>query len=64
MQGWEYKTAVFQTPFMDSNLDYDAFNASLNEMGKQGWELVSCFDTSHYQGETNTVIAIFKRPTE
>ena len=37
------------------------FNHKLNEYGKEGWELVNCFDTNQTNGASRKVIAVFKR---
>jgi hypothetical protein len=34
----------------------------MNELGSQGWELVTGFDTNKSYGETRDVVVIFKRP--
>jgi hypothetical protein len=44
-------------------LDGEAFNNKLNELGGQGWELVSVFDTNMGHGTTRDVVAVFKRPS-
>lgn len=37
------------------------FNYELNELGEQGWELVSCFSTNAAQGYSREAVAVFKR---
>ncbi|WP_242861047.1 DUF4177 domain-containing protein [Clostridium scatologenes] len=37
------------------------FNFKLNELGNEGWELVSCVPISGTSGETVEVTAVFKR---
>jgi len=46
---------------MGGNLNTDTFNQKLNDLGEEGWELVSIFDTNHSQGATRDVVAVFKR---
>jgi hypothetical protein len=55
MEQWEYKTIKFFTKgfFTGGKLD--------NTMGSQGWDLISCFDTSQHQGSSKEVICVFKR---
>jgi hypothetical protein len=61
---WEYLTVKFATSgfLLGGKLDGDAFNEKLNELGEQGWELVSAFDTNMDQGMTRDVVAVLKRP--
>lgn len=60
---WEYKTvALAAHGFLGGKLDLTAFDALLNSLGRDGWELVNAFDTSQGHGATRDVIAVFKRP--
>ena len=62
MDRWEYRTIKIETKgFWNKKLDVNEFDLQLNDLGSAGWELVSCFDTSQYQGESKEVIAVFKR---
>ena len=60
---WEYLTVVFAASgwFLGGKLDGKAFNDKLNELGEDGWELVSVFDTNMLDGETRDVIAVLKQ---
>jgi hypothetical protein len=60
---WEYTTLMFEGSgwFSVGNLDGEKFNGRLNELGEQGWELVSVFDTNRHEGGTKDVIAVLKR---
>jgi len=59
---WEYKTITLGTSgFLGGKLDTDALEKSMNGLGKQGWELVSAFDTNLGHGATRDVVVIFKR---
>ena len=63
MTQWEYKTIKLSTTgFLGGVLDMQAFDRMLNDLGDDGWELVSSFDTNQSGGVTRDVIAIFKRP--
>jgi hypothetical protein len=63
MTHWEYKTIrLAATGWVGGNLDFTAFEALLNDLGQQGWELVSTFDTNTSTGSTKDVVAVFKRP--
>ncbi|MEC0238552.1 DUF4177 domain-containing protein [Paenibacillus dokdonensis] len=62
MDQWAYKTVKYKTGgFLGGKVDEEEFEDLLNSYGIDGWELVSCFDTSVSQGQSRDVIAIFKR---
>lgn len=62
MERWEYSTIKMQTKgFLGGILEIQDFDAELNKMGNEGWELVSCFDTNQSEGATREVVAVFKR---
>ncbi|MGX8796208.1 DUF4177 domain-containing protein [Fusibacter sp. JL298sf-3] len=62
MDQWEYHTEQFETKgFSGGKLDIAAFNARLNQLGAQGWELVNTFDTNMVDGMSRFVVAVFKR---
>jgi len=62
MEQWEYKTWKYKTGgFLGGKIDEEEFDAQLNQFGKEGWELVSCFDTSVYQGQSRDIVVVFKR---
>ena len=60
---WEYKTIKLATKgFAGGKLDETKLENFMNELGSQGWELVSAFDTNQAYGESREVVVIFKRP--
>lgn len=62
MEKWEYQTLKYTLKgFLANKMDVEEFDNLLNRVGREGWELVSCFDTSMTQGETRHVLAVFKR---
>ncbi|MDI1250178.1 MAG: DUF4177 domain-containing protein [Lacunisphaera sp.] len=63
MARWEYNTVIFEANLWlaSGELDGEAFQAKLDELGKKGWELVSVFDTNRQEGVTFQVVAVFKR---
>ncbi|MEO6223265.1 MAG: DUF4177 domain-containing protein [Vicinamibacterales bacterium] len=62
MDQWEYTTIKMDTTgFLGGLVDLPALEASMNELGSQGWELVTAFDTNQSHGASREVIAIFKR---
>ena len=46
---------------MGGKLDEVEFDRMINELGMQGWELTTAFDTNEGHGSTRDVVAIFKR---
>jgi len=59
---WEYRTELFPTGgFLGGKFDERAMTAVMNELGRDGWELVSAFDTNQGSGQTRDVVLIFKR---
>lgn len=60
---WEYTTIRFDTlGFLRPKLDPTAFDAELNRLGQDGWELVSMMDLNLGNGVTFSLVATFKRP--
>jgi hypothetical protein len=59
---WEYMSVMFSTAgfFLSGELNGKAFTDRLNDLGSQGWELVSVFDTQN-DGDTIEVVAVLKR---
>jgi len=48
--------------FLGGKLDGEKFNERLNQLGKEGWELVSVFDTNVQGGRSRDVVAVLKQP--
>lgn len=62
MEKWEYKSIKFKPGgFFGGKIDEDEFEKTLNSYGRDGWELISCFDTSYGQGTSREVICTMKR---
>ena len=63
---WEYKVIKIDTKgfFLGGEFDQNSFEQILNELGEQGWELVSAFDTNVEGGKSRHVVAMLKRPIE
>jgi hypothetical protein len=60
---WEYRTIKLATSgFLGGKFDEHQLDACMNQLGSQGWELVTGFDTNKSYGETRDVVVIFKRP--
>ena len=60
---WEYKTLNFATSgtLAGDTFDPAAFTVALNELGAEGWELVSVFHNTS-AARTVHLVAVFKRP--
>lgn len=62
MEKWEYQTIkIALKGFTGGILNTSDFNNELNDLGEEGWELVSCFSTNAAQGYSREAIAVFKR---
>lgn len=64
MQRWEYKTLVIELEqhfWTGSKFPHDAIGKNLDELGQQGWELVSAETNSSYQGQSSQLLCILKR---
>ena len=61
---WEYETIKFAATgwFVGGNLDDGGIKIQLNELGQNGWELVSMVSTMG-GGSTKYVVAVLKRPS-
>jgi Domain of unknown function (DUF4177) len=61
---WEYKTVKVSAKgwVVGGRLDEHEFDRMLNEMGEQGWELVSVITTHQAYGASRDIAAVFKRP--
>lgn len=60
---WEYKVLKLGTSgFFGGKVDAEGFEAHINNLGREGWELVCAFDTNSSYGQTRDVVVLFKRP--
>jgi hypothetical protein len=60
---WEYKTVKLAAKgLLGGKFDEGQLDAYMNQLGSEGWELVTGFDTNKSYGETRDVVVIFKRP--
>ncbi len=58
---WEYKTVRLKAKgFIKYKIDEAQLDTMMNELGRDGWELVSALG-SNFQGNIREVTAIFKR---
>jgi len=62
---WEYKTLCLSiSGLMVPNVNTDEIDTALGRLGRDGWELVSTFDTNAGRGRSHQLVAIFKRPRD
>ena len=62
---WEYKTLSLDIQGGWTGVpkvEPAKIDAALDELGRDGWELVSAFDTNRGHGASCHAVAIFKRP--
>jgi hypothetical protein len=61
---WEYRTIKLAATgfWMGGKIDEAKLDQMMNDLGTQGWELASAFDTNEAYGSTRDVVVIFKRP--
>jgi hypothetical protein len=65
MKKFEYK--MLEIPargFWGRRIDSQEVVEKLNEFGRQGWEVVSSFDTNAWRGGSWDIIVILKRELE
>ncbi|MCU6793081.1 DUF4177 domain-containing protein [Paenibacillus sp. WQ 127069] len=61
MEKWEYLTyKVKKVGWSGLTIQQDQYHFEVNQLGEQGWELVSCFPTA-ISGTTLEVVSVFKR---
>lgn len=65
MQAFEYQTVRFKIRHLlrGALIDHEAVNLKLNELGAQGWELISSSE-NHNSGTLKELVLILKRPIE
>ena len=65
MERFEYRTILYDTKGVwGGKVDDDHFEALLNGLGSQGWELVSAIATAQAYGSTKSIVCILKRRTQ
>lgn len=59
---WEYKTLKLKTEgIFGGKINETKLDNFMNQLGDEGWELVTSFSTSQSFGESRDVVVIFKR---
>jgi Domain of unknown function (DUF4177) len=64
VQKYEYK--ILDVPakgwWIGGKIDHQELVDKLNELGREGWEAVSCSDINKIQGASRGIIIIMKKP--
>lgn len=59
---FEYKMETYETKGLWGGIvNNEDFEAKLNQLGAEGWELVNSLPSTEIQGRTSYIISIFKR---
>lgn len=63
MKRWSYRVVEFdpKSSFMGGKIDRQYIEDQLNELGKQGWEIISNFTTNEGYGSTKKIVYTLKR---
>lgn len=63
MRRWIYKVVEFdpKKSFMGGKVDSQNIEQRLNELGRQGWEVISSFTTNEGYGNTKKIVYTLKR---
>ncbi|VTR98085.1 : DUF4177 [Gemmata massiliana] len=62
MTKWEYTTAQFITHGLGNESGAAGLELALNQLGAEGWELVSSTLYHNVEAEQDVVLLYFKRP--
>ncbi len=63
---WKYKTIKFAPKgwFTGGRVDERQLDDLMNELGQDGWELVSGFNVTQAYGSSKSIVFIFKKIVE
>lgn len=59
---WQYTTAQFITRGLGDESGGGDLEAALNQLGADGWELVSSTLYHNFEAEQDVILLVFKRP--
>jgi hypothetical protein len=63
MKKWEYQVMKVQVGrLLGPKVDADELVGALDELGAEGWELVSAIDTTIHKGSSDEIVLFLKRP--
>ncbi len=62
METFEYKVVTYDTKgFWGGNVEVSKIETQLNELGNDGWKMVSCTSTNQSYGASKSIVCIFIR---
>ncbi|MEK3910246.1 DUF4177 domain-containing protein [Paenibacillus sp. FSL H7-0331] len=62
MEIWEYKTIKFGTDgYLGGVVNTQKYEAQLNSLGADGWELVSVVSSNQHHGASREIVSVLKR---
>ena len=62
MEKFEYKVVTYDTKgFWGGTVEVRQIEEQLNQLGNDGWEMVSCTSTNQSDGASKSIVCIFKR---
>ena len=62
MKKWEYLTEIINTKgIFTTKINAAEFNQILNDLGREGWELIDKTAMALEVGKTTSIICVFKR---
>lgn len=65
MDKFEYKVIAYDTTgFFGGNVDTEELESRLDQLGNDGWEMVSSASTNQSYGSSKSLVFIFKRKKE
>ena len=65
MNRYEYKVVAYDTKgLFGGKIDSGEFESQLNQLGNEGWEMVSCTSSNQSYGSSRSIVCVFKRQKE
>ena len=65
MTKWEYKVIEFDSRgAMGGLIDQEKMELKLNELGKDGWELITAYSTNQGYGSSRKLVYTLKRESQ